>query len=228
MDKLWYLSQISMFATLPKEDLMEIDRMAPMSKLPKNMLIQTPDTFREGLYVIKEGKVRLYKINPGGKQFTLGILGKGNAFGEIDSFSLGTRDVFIETMDHTLLCSLEKKQFETFLAERPELAIKLLKLLSERLQERDAMLEQLALGDIRDRVLHLLIKLSEQFGIEEEGYHKIDLPLTHQELANMIGATRESVTVVLKELVKEDMIRTGRMSIHVRLDKAKVLLNLIT
>jgi CRP-like cAMP-binding protein len=226
MNKLWYLSQISMFATLPKEDLMEIDRMAPMSKLPKNMLIQTPVTFREGLYVIKEGKVRLYKINPEGKQFTLGILGKGNVFGEVDSFSLGTRDIFIETIDNVLLCSLGKEQFEKFLEERPQLAIKLLKVISDRLKERDMLLEQLAMGDVGDRVLHLLIKLSEQFGVEEEGYHKIDLPLTHQELAYMIGATRESVTMVLKELVKEDVIRTGRASIHVRLNKAKEYLNI--
>lgn len=221
MNKLWYLSQISMFETLPMEDLMEIERMAPMSNLKKNILIQTPETFREGLYFLKEGKLRLYKVNPEGKQFTLGILGKGNVFGEIDSFSLGTKDIFIETMENTLLCSLGKEQFEQFLLSRPQLAMKFLKVLSERLKERDAMLEKLALGDIRDRVLHLLVKLSEQFGVEEEGYHKIDLPLSHQELANMIGATRESVTVILNVLSKDEVIRSGRMSIHVKIDKAK-------
>lgn len=83
MDKLWYLSQITILGTLPMEDLMEIDRMAPMSKLKKNTIIQTPDTFREGLYIIKEGKIRLYKFNSEGKQFTLGILGSGNIFGSL-------------------------------------------------------------------------------------------------------------------------------------------------
>lgn len=225
MNKIGYLSQISLFDTLPMEDLMEIDRMAPMSKLKKNTLIQTPENFREGLYFVKEGKLRLYKFNPEGKQFTLGILGKGNVFGEIDSFSFGTKDIFIEAIEDTLLCSMGKEQFEMFLTSRPQLAMKLLKVLSERLKERDAMLEQLALGGIRDRVLHLLIKLSEQFGIREGEYYKIDLPLTHQELANMIGATRETVTVVLKELAKEDMIRTGRMSIHVNVKQAKEYIN---
>jgi CRP-like cAMP-binding protein len=95
-----------------------------------------------------------------------------------------------------------------------------LKILSERLKERDEMLEQLALGDVRERVLHLLIKLSGQFGVKDGDYHKIDLPLTHQELANMIGATRESVSVVLREFAKDDIIRTGRMSIHIKLEKA--------
>jgi CRP-like cAMP-binding protein len=225
MNKIWYLSQISIFDTLPMEDLMEIERMAPMSTIKKKTLIQSPETFCEGLFFLKEGKLRLYKFSPEGKQFTLGILGQGNVFGEIDSFSLGTRDIFIETMEETLLCSLTKEEFERFLVDRPQLALKLLKLLSERLKERDALLEQLALGDIRDRVLHLLLKLSDQFGKKEGEYDKIDLPITHQELANMIGSTRESITIVLNELAEEDIIRTGRMSIHIHRERAQEYVN---
>ncbi|MDP5275750.1 Crp/Fnr family transcriptional regulator [Chengkuizengella axinellae] len=221
MDKLWYLSQISVFDELPMEDLMELDKMAPMSTIKKNTIIQTPENYHEGMYFIKEGKLRLYKINAEGKQFTLGILGKGNIFGEIDSFSFGTKDVFIETIEETLLCSLSKNHFENFIEKHPRLALRFLKALSDRLRERDAMLEKLAFGDIRTRTLHLLLKLSEQFGIKDGEYYKIDLPLTHQELANMIGATRESVSVLLKELVKEEIIRTGRKSVHLKVDIAK-------
>jgi CRP-like cAMP-binding protein len=226
MNKISYLSQIKLFDALPMEDLMEIDQMAPMTNLKKNTVIQTPETFREGLYLLKKGKLRLYKINPEGKQFTLGILGNGNVFGEVDSFSLGTRGIYIEAMEETILCSLGKEQFEQFLVSRPQLVMKLLKVLSDQLNERDAMLEQLALGGIRDRLLHLLIKLSDQFGIEDGSYFKIDLPLTHQELANMVGRTRESVTIVLNELAREDIVRTGRMSIHLDKNKAKEYLNL--
>ena len=82
MNKLWYLSQISLFDALPMEDLMEIERMTPMVTLKKNEMIQTPDTFREGLYMLKEGKIKLYKINSEGKQFISSILGAGNVFGE--------------------------------------------------------------------------------------------------------------------------------------------------
>lgn len=226
MNKLWYLSQITIFEALPLEELLKIEEVIPMMTLRKNSLIQTPETFREGLYFVKEGKLRMYKLNPDGRQFTLGILGKGNVFGELDSLSLGTKDVFIETMENTLLCSMGKEQFEQFLADHPQLALKLLRVLSERLNEQNDMLEQLALGGIRDRVLFLLVKLSGQFGVAEGEYHRIDLQLTHQELANMIGATRESVTVILNELIKEGVIQTGRMSIRVRKERAKQYLNL--
>jgi CRP/FNR family transcriptional regulator len=226
MNKLWYLSQISLLDALPMEDLMEIERMAPMTRLKKGELIQTPDTFREGLYFLKEGKLKLYKINLEGKQFIVSILGAGNVFGEIDSFSLGTRDTFIETMEETILCSLGKEMFEQFLIERPHLAVKMMKELSALLQERDAQLTQMALGDVRKKVLHLLVKLGQKFGIPEDAYHKIDMALTHQEIANMIGSTRETVTVALNELAKLEMIKTGRMSIHVDLNRANVLLEL--
>jgi len=168
------------------------------------------------LFFVKKGKLRLYKMNPDGKQFTVGILGPGNMFGEIDSFSLGTKGIYIETMEETLICSVLKEHFENFLSTRPLLAMKFLKELSDRLKDRDELLEKLALSDLRGKVLFLLYKLSEQFGIEDEGYLKIDMPLTHQELANMIGATREAVSVTLQELAREGLIVTGRKSIKVQ------------
>lgn len=173
MDKLWYLSKISIFDTLPKEDLLEIDRMAPMTHfnaLPKGTMVQTPDTYREGLYFVKLGKLRIYNINPDGKQFTAGILGPGNMFGEIDSFSFGTNDVYIETMEETLICSVLKDHFENFLSKRPKLALKFLKELSNQLK-------------VRERVIHLLVKLSNQFGKDEGMFRRIELALSHQEMA---------------------------------------------
>ncbi|MEX2416304.1 MAG: hypothetical protein WD424_09170 [Paenibacillaceae bacterium] len=102
MDKLRYLSRISLFETLPKEDLLEIDRMTPMTHfnaLPKGTMVQTPDTYRG-----------------------------------IDSFSLGTNGIYIETMGETLICSVLKEHFESFLSKRPQLAMKFLKELSDQLK----------------------------------------------------------------------------------------------
>lgn len=86
-DKLWYLSQINVFEALPRPSLEEIERLAPMHTAAKGTLILTPDNRPEVLYLLKRGRVRLYKVGPNGKQFTLGILGDGNIFGEIEAFS---------------------------------------------------------------------------------------------------------------------------------------------
>ncbi|AZN41633.1 Crp/Fnr family transcriptional regulator [Paenibacillus albus] len=200
--------------------------MTHFNAIPKGSLIQTPETSKDGLFFLKEGKLRLYKTNQEGKQFTIVILGKGNIFGEIDTFSFGTRGLYIETMEESLICSVSKQNFEDFLAARPLVAMKMLSELSTILKEKDEMLEKLALGDVRDRILHLLLKLSERFGVEDGEYVRIDLPLTHQEVANLVGATREAVSVILKTLMKENVIETGRKSLSISPVKVAEILEL--
>lgn len=219
MNKLWYLSQISIFEEMSREEIREIDQLDTIhhfNRITKNTLIQTPESACEGLYFVKEGKLRLYKLNDSGKQFTLGILTRGNIFGELNSFSFGTRRVYIETMESSLLCTMSEPQFERLMINRPQLALKFLKALSDRLKEREEQLEQLALHGLRKRVLHLLSKLSDKFGVIQDGYALIDLPLSHQEIANMLGASREAVSGVMRELAKEGVVKVSRLS--VRLD----------
>lgn len=215
IEKLWYLSQISLFKMIPNDDLMIIDEMSYMKTLPKKYMIQRPEQFQKSLYLLKKGKIRLYKIDQDGKQFTLGILGSGNIFGEIESFSLGTRDVYIETLEETLLCTINQELIQQFLLERPKLMLKLLQVLSKRLIESNRMLEHMALGDTKDRLLYLLVKLSEQFGTKKNHKTKIDIKLTHQELAYMIGSTRESVSIMLKELTEQNLVSVNRKSITI-------------
>ncbi|MBB3125454.1 CRP/FNR family transcriptional regulator [Paenibacillus rhizosphaerae] len=217
MNKLWYLSQISIFEEMSQEEIREIDQLDTIHHfnwITKNTLVQTPESAREGLYFVKEGKLRLYKLNDSGKQFTLGILTRGNIFGELNSFSFGTRQVYIETLESSLLCTMSELQFERLMINRPQLALKFLKALSDRLKEREDQLEQLALHGLRKRLLHLLSTLSTKFGIIQDGYALIDLPLSHQEIANMLSASREAVSGVMSELAKEGVVKTSRLSVQ--------------
>ncbi|WP_274651146.1 Crp/Fnr family transcriptional regulator [Paenibacillus humicola] len=122
--------------------------------------------------------------------------------------------MYIEAMESTLVCSMSEAQFERLIVSRPDLALKFLKAVSERLKERDEQLEQLAFNGLRGRILHLLSTLSAKFGIIEDGYALIDLPLTHQEIANMLGATREAVSGIMSALVKEGIVKTSRKSVQ--------------
>lgn len=228
MDKTWYLSQINLFEELPMEDLRTIDAMAPMSSIDKGTLIITPNMENKNLYLLKKGRVRLFKVNEDGKQFTLGLLGKGNIFGETDTFSTGSGSAYVEAMDDALVCVLGKQDFEAFLMKRPQVALKMVSILTQRIRESEEMLENLAFRDVRYRLLYLLAKLAKSFGqghlIKLSRYTKLDLNLSHQELANMIGATRESVSVALSNLAKDGIVSTGRKEIAVDLQRAKALL----
>ena len=220
MDKIQYLSQFNLLHSLSMEDLIEMDQLTSITTIPKNTFIQTPETFSEGLYFVKKGKVRLYKLNAEGKQFTSDILNKGNVFGEMDIISFGTRDNYIETIEESHICLMNKERFESFLIQRPRFMMKLLKVLSDRIIGMSHLTQNLALGNLHDKILYALMKLSDQFGLtSKDEYYRIDLPLSHQEIANLVGATREAVTVALQELVKEEVIKTGFKTIYIHREK---------
>ena len=202
------------------EDLIEMEQLTLITTFPKNTFIQTPETFSEGLYFVKKGKLRLYKVNAQGKQFTSDILNEGNVFGEMDIISFGTRENYIETIEESHICLMNKERFENFLIQRPQFMMTLLKVLSNRIIGMSQLTQNLALGKLHDKVLYALIKLSDQFGLTgNDEYYKIDFPLSHQEIANLVGATREAVTVVLQELVKEEVIKTGFKTIYIHRKK---------
>ncbi|OAB36846.1 cAMP-binding protein [Paenibacillus macquariensis subsp. defensor] len=220
MDKIQYLSQFNLLHSLSMEDLIEMDQLTSITTIPKNTFIQTPETFSEGLYFVKKGKVRLYKLNAEGKQFTSDILNKGNVFGEMDIISFGTRDNYIETIEESHICLMNKERFESFLIQRPRFMMKLLKVLSDRIIGMSHLTQNLALGNLHDKIVYALMKLSDQFGLtSKDEYYRIDFPLSHQEIANLVGATREAVTVALQELVKEEVIKTGFKTIYIHREK---------
>jgi CRP/FNR family transcriptional regulator len=169
---------------------------------------------------VKKGKVRLYKLNADGKQFTLDILNEGNVFGEMDMISLGTRDMYIETIEECDICRMDKDRFEHFLIEHPRFMMNMIKVLSDRISGMSSLAQHLALGNLQDKILYVLLKLSDQFALQSrEEYCKINFPLSHQEIANLVGATREAVTTALQELVKEKVIKTGFKTIYIHREK---------
>ncbi|MGM1050272.1 MAG: Crp/Fnr family transcriptional regulator [Bacillota bacterium] len=220
MDKIAYLSQFNLLQCLSLEDLREMDRMTSITTIPKNKYIQTPSSFTEGLYFIKKGKVRIYKLNTDGKQFTLDILNEGNVFGELSGISFGTREMFIETLEECDICLMDKSRFETFLIDHPRFMMNLLQMMSERIVNMNHLAYSLALGKLRIRILHVLIKLADQFGTgSSEGFVQIDLSVSHQEIANMVGATREAVSSILQDFVKEELIQTKYKTISIHKEK---------
>ncbi|MCM3629105.1 Crp/Fnr family transcriptional regulator [Paenibacillus glycanilyticus] len=220
----WRLSLSKLFASLPSDILNDLDQLASITDFhfpKKKAVIQTPGSEREGLCFLIEGKLRLFKTNSAGKQYTAGILGPGSMFGESDSFSLGTHGNYIEVIEDACFCSIQKQPFEDLLLKYPELIVRILKELSTRLAERDEMLEIISSKNLRDKVLFFITKLSKKISIDNDQFQEIVLSITHQELANMIGASRESVSVVLQELSNDGVIMRGRNSILVHKEKMK-------
>ncbi|MBY3621551.1 Crp/Fnr family transcriptional regulator [Acinetobacter sp. CUI P1] len=220
MENIHYLSQFNLLQSLVLEDLVEMEELTRITVVPKNTYIQTPTTFSEGLFFVKKGKVRLYQLNVEGKQFTSDILSEGNVFGEMNMISFGTKDHYIEAMEECNICTIDPARFEEFVATRPRFLMSLMQVLSDRIKSMSQLSQNLAIGNLHDKILCVLLKLSDQLGVkDEDDYFKINVPLSHQEIANLIGASREAVTVALQELVKAEVLQTGFRTILIHRDK---------
>jgi len=219
-----FLPQIKLFESLPAEIIHEITQAVTRSntvRFAKNSILQTPDNEKNGLFFVIAGKLRFYKTDSSGKQHTVCMLIEGGIFGEVEPFSLGARGSYVEALEDSTVFWISAEGFEPLLRKYPELCLLFLSEMSKRLRDQDELVEKLVFRDLRGKVLYFLNRLSKKFGTEENEYRKIDIPLTHQELADMIGATREAVSLVLKELSNEGILVTGRKTIRIHIENMK-------
>lgn len=165
----------------------------------------------------------MYRLNQNGKQFTVDILVDGNIFGETSTLSLTDDQIYAEAMVDTYLCTISREQFEQFIEQNPKIALKFITILSTRLKELYSLSEKIALSDVRYRILYLLLKLSEKTGKRKNDWQTIEMKITHQDLANMIGSTRETTSAVISKLKKEGYIKRG-LKLSVNVEKAKEIL----
>ncbi|MEI5909391.1 Crp/Fnr family transcriptional regulator [Bacillus spongiae] len=223
-EKLFLLSQISLLDELPKEELMKIEEMTDMKPLKKGSLILSPSSPLKSFFLLKKGQVRLYRMNSAGKQFTVDVLTDGNVFGETSTLTLTDNDIYAEAMTDTYLCVLHPEDFEAFLTRNPAIALKFINILSTRLNEIYSLSEKIALADVKYRILFLLLKLSEKTGVRKKEWQSIKLKLTHQDIAHMVGSTRETTSSLMSLLKKEGLIKKG-IHLYVHAEKAKEVLD---
>lgn len=215
MDKLVLLSQISLFDELPMEDLKVIDGISEMRPVEKGTILLSPDQPIQALFLLKEGQVRLYRMNTQGKQFTVDVLTGGNIFGETSTLSLTDDQIFAEAMTDSYLCIIGKDDFEHFIEKNPKIALKFINILSNRLKEVYSFSEKIALSDVKHRLLYLLLKLSEESGKRNKEWQTINMKLTHADIATMIGSTRETSSAILSQLKKDGLLKKGlRFSVN--------------
>lgn len=215
MDTLWYLSQVKLFKDLNSSEMKVIQSFTETFQLPKGTIIQSPLEQPSGIYFVKEGKLKIYNIHEDGKAFITGIIGKGHTFGNTSLFSLGTQNHYVESIEAVKICRIHQEKLENFLMERPEVLKALINDLNQKIKDQHEMLEKLALGDVKSKVLFWLVYLARHFGTSDGNFVKIDMTLSHQDLANMVGVSRESVSLTLQELAQEEKISSSRLRVSV-------------
>lgn len=215
LDKFWYLRQADLFAGVDEPQMRAIADRSTMREVPRGRIILQPDEPPEMVYVIKEGRVKVSRYSPDGREQILALLEPGDVFGELAL--VGTPEpVSVEAFEDTLVCGLHRDDFLTLIRARPELMLQVMKVLAERLRVAEEEIADLVFRDVPGRLASLLLRLAEAYGRSQRGGLRLTLRLTHQDMASMIGATRETVTATFSRFREDGLIAFDRRHIIIR------------
>lgn len=203
LSKLKYLGEIDIFQDLTPEDIDWMDRVTTMTTCEKGRVFYSPHESSEVLFLLKKGRVQLYRISPEGKKLVITTLGAGSIFGEMAMVGQGMHNTFAEAVEDCTLCVMGRADLERVLLDKPEVGLRMVETLGRRLREAEARLEDIAFKNIPARLASLLLRLQEEYGNSIEGY-------THQDLAEMIGTYRETTTQTLNNFKREGLLDIGR------------------
>lgn len=196
-NKLWYLKKINLLKELSAEELGFIARCSKMSKLKKGDIIFFQGEPSFDVYFLKEGRVKLSRMNFEGREITLAILDKGEILGELSAYSEEHRNVQAQAMEESIVCMMKKSDFLDVLHRSPQLNFKLTKFIVFRRLQIESKIDQLIFNDVPTRLAGLLLSLIEQYGEKEPRGIRFRIKLSHQEIGNLIGATRETVSALM-------------------------------
>lgn len=197
VDKCQVLERISIFSGLPAPDLRVIADCTITKAFPKNTILMSEGDTASSLYIILSGKVKVYVGHQGGTELILDILGPGGYFGELALLDEGPRSASVIALEPSKLAIISKTDFEQCLFNHPVITLDLIRALIRRIRALTESVRTLALLDVYGRIARTLLHLAE----EREGKLMIDQRLTHQDIANMVGASREMVSRIIKDLM---------------------------
>jgi len=211
-----YLKQVPLFADLADEDIRELMTVARRRTFRSGEVIFHRDDPGQVLYVIKEGKVKICLISPDGQEISLVVFGKGECFGELTILDGLPRSADAIALEKVECYTLQRSDFHKAIMKNPKIAIQVLEVLSRRLRTTDDMVEDLIFLDVYGRVAKKLLELAETHGTKVDNGTRIDVRLTQQELASMVGASRESVNKVMGYFTDKNFISTDkhRITLH--------------
>ena len=205
MDKS-FLLKVPLFEGLKEEELEAIASVTITRSFSKDQVIILAEEEGDALFLINTGQVKVSIVSEDGREVILSLLGEGAVFGELALLDEKPRSANVVAMSDAELYMLHRSDFLQLLYRVPKIAITLLAELATRLRKTDRKIEGLALLDVTSRISETLLQLADEQGEEHsEGLHIPNRP-THQQLANMSGTTRETVSRVLKRLEAQGYI----------------------
>lgn len=216
-EKLGLLSEVALFAGLNDGDIAAIGHATTMTHCVRGQQILAPDDPPDRIHIIKKGRVRVYRISPDGKQLTLDIYERGTILGDMGLLGQDRLpEAYAEAIDEGVICTITPDELRKLIERYPIIGVNIIRHLSRRLQSAERELEAMAYQRVDQRLARRLIDLASRFGVETERGTLIQANLTQQELAEMVGTTRETLAHTLGDFRRRGLLDTAHHKVVIR------------
>ena len=205
------LEDIPLFSCLDAEVVRDFEKVAARKRFPKNAIVFSRGDESDSLYIVRSGKVKAVIHDEEGREIVLAVIGEGEYFGEMGVLDGVPRSATIVTQEPTEMLVIRRNDFKKLLSANPDMALNLIAVVLQRLRRADQKIESLGLRYVHGRVANLLMQSAEPQGREWVVKEK----MTHQEIANVVGSSREMVSKILAELVEAGSISIEKRQITI-------------
>ncbi len=201
-----FLLYVPIFSDLPRDIINQIGKIGTKRKYKKDNVILLEEESGNALFVVISGKVKIARESSDGKEVILTILSESDFFGEMSILSGLTNSATVISLEDSELFMIQKQDFLELLKQHPQISISLLEELSKRLQTADMKIKALSLKNTEGKVAIVLLQVADNIGKIKQGVVEIENLPIHQDLANMTGTSRETISRTLHTFAKKGLV----------------------
>jgi CRP-like cAMP-binding protein len=209
-EKIWFLKDCDLFERLSAAEKRRLESQAVIRTFPADAFIYFPTDPGQSVLVLTRGRVKIKYLNPDGQETILAFIGEGELFGELAILDTQPRNEYAEAVVETDVIAIPRDDMLWLMERRPEMALHITRLFGFRRRRIENRLRNILFCSVRQRVVALMLELMMTHGQVDGDRCDITLPLSHQDIASLIGATRETVTLTLGQLQDEKLLRVER------------------
>ncbi|MBD3934275.1 Crp/Fnr family transcriptional regulator [Streptomyces chumphonensis] len=214
-ERTWCISEVDIFRDLDAREMDAIAAAAPMKTYGTGELLYSSSQPSEVLFILKKGRVRIFRVSPEGRALTCALIEPGTIFGEMVLLGQRMYDNFAEALDDVTVCVMSRADVGRLLLSDARIAARITEILGRRLTDLEQRLSDSVFKSVPQRVATTLLTLAAQSRPRIFGGRSPEIALTHQQVAALAGTSRETTTKVLREFADGGLIRLARSRITV-------------
>jgi CRP/FNR family cyclic AMP-dependent transcriptional regulator len=214
-ERIRLLSMVDVFESLSEEEIEQLNDQLPDRRLERGEVFYGPEDRSERFFILQKGKVRIFRSTPDGREFTLAVVEAGTVFGEMTLTGQQLEGAYAQAMEPSQVSTMLRTDLERLVLEKPEVGLRIMEVLSQRLRRQETRLEDATMKDVHARLAGIIVLLVESEGVRSGTGYRIPAHYTHERLGTMVGANRVAVTRAFGLLQDEGVVELRRRLIHV-------------